>query len=447
MRTRLCTEVLFHAPPPLTFPQFSLRKVPTQTPLLHKQFKSKHEYPPQQVLNSLRELADYLEELKQDERRQLRKRCSIGNHEDSSDEDSYSVGRPEITSREQRINKKRQSILFNLQAYPDASLRRLQRLTHCSYEMIRSVIRQVRVFGKPTEYRYNHTKSPEQVQALRQSFVDIHKGYLTVAELKRRHPDFSRKFILQQLKATGHKWKMVLNSKDAEEHPPPNPTRMFKVISHLAQGLFEKTAEVYYCDEMKFPLYQSATHHWINPAFKEELKYNRRFSQTLTLNAVVMCSTRGFHAVQIYKQEINAEEFIYFLTHAIPALPEDGKSYTILTDNATWHTAEAVRKTEQAKLLFFNVPHAYTINLIENAFSPVRDAFRRRPQVQTMEEEAKLLFEIFFDPNHKKRFKGIFRNHVRTMINYLVDNMDKIKFPEGHEIAEEPEVVIIKKKR
>ena len=446
MRTRLCTEVLFHSPPPLTFPQFAMRKVPSQTPLLHKPFKSKHEYNPQHVLNSLRELADYLEELKQDERKMLRKRCSIGYDEDSSDEDKLSIGRREILSREQRINKKRRSILFNLQAYPDASLRQLQRLTHCSYEMIRSVIRQVRVFGQPTEYRYNHTKSPEQVEVLRQSFVDIHKGYLTVAELKRRHPEFSRKFILQQLKATGHKWKKIPKVKD-DERPPLNPTRMFKVISHLAQGLFEKTADVYFCDEMKFPLFQSATHHWINPAFKEGLKYNRRFSDTVTLNAVVMCSTRGFHAVQIYKHEINAEEFIYFLTQAIPALPNNGKSFTILTDNATWHTAEAVRKTEQAKLLFFNVPYAYELNLIENAFSAVRDAFRRRPQVMTMEEEAKLIFEIFFDPKHNKRFKGIFRNHVRCMVNYLVDNMDKIKFPEGQEMEEEEPVIVIKKKR
>lgn len=433
MRTRLCTEVLLHAPALYVYPQFGLRRVLDKTVILQKQFKSEQRFAPQHVLNSLRELADHLEERKQDERRQLRKRCSIAYDEDSSDEESFSIGNREILSRAQKINKKRQSILFNLQAYPDVSVRRLQRLTGCSYEMIRSVMRQIKLYGRPTEYRYNHTKSPEQIQALRQSFVDIHRGYTTVAELKRKHPDFSRKFILQELKATGHKWKRLPRQREKPEHDPPRPKHVFKVISHLAQALHDPTAEVYYCDEMKFPLRQNASYHWINPAFKDELVYSRRYSETITLNAVVMCSTRGFHAVQIYKQEINADEFIYFLTKAIPALPELGKSYTILTDNATWHTAEAVRNTEASKLLFFNVPYAFQINLIENAFSAVRDAFRRRPQVQTMEEEAKLIFEIFFDPKQKQRFKGILRNHVRTMVNYLEDNMKEIEKQDDHE--------------
>jgi hypothetical protein len=257
---------------------------------------------------------------------------------------------------------------------------------------------------------------------------------MTVAELKRRHPDFSRKFILQELKATGHKWRMLPKERENPEHEPPRPAHVFRVISHLAQALHDPTADVYYCDEMKFPLRQNASYHWINPAFKDELVYSRRYSETLTLNAVVMCSTRGFHAVQIYKHEINAEEFIYFLTQAISALPNNGKSFTILTDNATWHTAEAVRKTEVSKLLYFNVPYAFQINLIENAFSAVRDAFRRRQQVQTMEEEAKLIFGIFFDPKHEQRFKGIFRNHVRTMVNYLVDNIKQIQNPEEHQV-------------
>ena len=54
------------------------------------------------------------------------------------------------------------------------------------------------------------------------------------------------------------------------------------------------------------------------------------------------------------------------------------KSYTILLDNASWHKAEMINKAKASDFLFFNEARMFQLNIIENAFSFVRHAFRIR---------------------------------------------------------------------
>ena len=74
--------------------------------------------------------------------------------------------------------------------------------------------------------------------------------------------------------------------------------------------------------------------------------------------------------------------------------------------------------SQASKFFFFNEPRMFQLNIIENAFSFVRDAFRKRPQVDTMEEEAREIVRIFFDEENQKRFRGVLRNHLRQLIKY-----------------------------
>ena len=136
------------------------------------------------------------------------------------------------------------------------------------------------------------------------------------------------------------------------------------------------------------------------------------------LTAVALCSLEKFEAVQLFKREINGHDFLYFLNTAIANLPP-GKHYTIIADNATWHKSEAVRQCTASKFLYFNEPHMFQLNIIENAFSFVRHAFRKRPIVETAEEEAASIMRIFFDAGNKKRFRGLMRNHLRQLEKFL----------------------------
>jgi hypothetical protein len=78
-----------------------------------------------------------------------------------------------------------------------------------------------------------------------------------------------------------------------------------------------------------------------------------------------------------------------------------------------------VDKTEASKFIFINVSMMFQLNLIENAFSFMRAAFRKRPHFDTVEEEITHLARLFFDPGNEKRFRGVYRNHLRTLTKYL----------------------------
>jgi hypothetical protein len=148
------------------------------------------------------------------------------------------------------------------------------------------------------------------------------------------------------------------------------------------------------------------------------LIYNRRAVPDTTLTAIALCSLDKFEAVQIHKGEITGKDFLHFLVEAISRLPPR-RHYTIIADNATWHHASTVSKSTAGKFLFFNEPKMFQLNVIENAFSYVRHAFRIRPTVETLEEEARNIVNIFFDEENIERFKGYFRQHLRNLQEFL----------------------------
>ena len=199
--------------------------------------------------------------------------------------------------------------------------------------------------------------------------------------------------------------------------------QVVSVVSHLAQSLINPKVDTFYIDEMHLPLVQTANRHWTwtnNQNDHEEMVYNRRPVEDTKLTVIAMCSLTSFVAIQVFQKEVTADDFLYFLQESLKNMPARSK-ITILADNATWHTAKSIASTTAFSFLHFNAPRLFQANAIENCFSFIRADFRRRPLVKTFEDEVRLLVKIFFDSANIKRFKGIARNHLRSL-RYLLSH-------------------------
>ena len=90
----------------------------------------------------------------------------------------------------------------------------------------------------------------------------ISDGYQTVTGLKRANPTYSRRKILQLLHQRGLCYQLLPKEENKSPKRKPCPSNVQAVVSHIAQAMADKDACVLYCDEMKFPLVQTAKHWW-----------------------------------------------------------------------------------------------------------------------------------------------------------------------------------------
>ena len=399
VNTRECTEVFTEPPPPGAIFRFTSKTVEVVNRFHQRVFSSDERHKGDSILASLTQRLD--EEM-------ARKR--------ESKKGRRLVVRLPQTSRKEKVNKKREFIRRVLTHQANLNLREVARYTKSCWSTVKSVRNEILMHGHLTPYDYNFLKTPEELVLLHETIEEVQDTGMGVVDIKRIHPTFSKKKILEEMHGKGLKYTPLSRERKFPSTQIPSSTRVCRVISHLCQGLADNTAEVLYCDEMKFPLFQTSTHSWTNLPQEERGVYNRRPDERL-LTAIALCSTKGFVAVQVYSKEVTAIDFLYFMNKAIASLPI-GKTYTCLLDNAGWHLANIVAASKVSKFFFFNEPRMFQLNIIENAFSFVRDAFRKRPVVETMEEEAKEIVRIFFDEENERRFRGLLRNHLRQLIKY-----------------------------
>lgn len=88
----------------------------------------------------------------------------------------------------------------------------------------------------------------------------------------------------------------------------------------------------------------------------------------------------------------------------------------IVLDRASWHRASKITESKFGKYLLFTPPKRPEYNLVELYFSAVRDKFRRRKQVNSVEEELGQIFEIFRNCDDPKSFSGYRRQILRNII-------------------------------
>lgn len=327
------------------------------------------------------------------------------------------------------INRKREKVIALLEGCGGkANLRKIAGQAKVSYEMVRTVSTRMRIIGRPLVFSYNNLHTEEEEEELDFSIGRIHESCLTTTDLKRRHSSFSRKAILRRLHESGLRWRALPREayEKKQKHGSPNAQYIRYVITCLASALSDPDVDVYYLDEMIFPLNQTSRMHWSKSNEEDMMIYGGR-EDAETLTAIAVCSVRKFEAVQIVRNAVNAKDFAYFVNYFTGRLPEDRQA-VILLDNASWHDAALVKSLPGFKYLLFNEPRQFRLNLIENAFSYVRACFRKRLHCTTIEDEAATIVKIFFDSCQPAKFEGFLRNHVRSLLA-MADKYDNRQDP------------------
>ena len=319
------------------------------------------------------------------------------------------------------MNRDRQRIASCLNCQTSLNLAAACRSTGCSFSMVKKVHHDLLFQGQVERFRYNNLKDAQELVPFDETIKSVAGTYLTITDIKRKHRTFSKKWIGRALRATGMRYLRMARKRKVDTTIKPNPRDVFEVVSHLAQAIMCPQAEVYYIDEMHFPLFQTSEKYWTKPDQLGEMVYNRRPALEGKLSAIAMCSLEKFIAVQIYTKDVTAMDFLYFIQEAMLKVGQtaQGRTVTILADNASWHTTDTVLQTEAGKILYFNVARLYQANAIETSFSFVRSDFRKRMTVGTLEEEAYLVLDAFFREENIERFKGVARNHLRSLIKLL----------------------------
>ena len=397
VNTRECTEIFTAPPSPDTIFGFSEKPVERVDRFYQRVFTSDDRHQGDIILASLTQRLD--EEVAR--KREKKKRPAQ---------------KPQQATRKEKVNKKREFIRRVLSHQTTVNIKEVARYTKSCSSTVKRVREEMLVHGVLTSYEYNFLKTPEQLSQLNETIDEVADTGMGVSDIKRLHPTFSKTKILEVIHERGLKYRPLPRKRKTPTTQPPNSTRVCRVISHLCQALSDPGMEILYCDEMKFPLCQTSTHAWTGLPEEERDVYNRRPDDRM-LTAIAMCSTNGFVSVQVFKNEIKAPDFLFFMNKAIASLPTN-KQYSVLLDNATWHRANLLSEAEVGKFFFFNEPRMFQLNIIENAFSFVRNSFRKRPVVESMEEEAKEIVKIFFEEENQRRFRGILRNHLRQLIKY-----------------------------
>ena len=395
--TRECSAVLFKMPEPGQEVKFAKREFEVAKWLPCVKYKSKKRIDSTTVWRQLVTKQRELELLRYPEKEEKK-------------------AKPKKTW-EDKVNERRQLAAYYFHSLVRPTIAEVSKMAGCGRKLAKEVMHDVLAFGRPLPYSYPNVKPREQVEELDRTIAEVRGSFSTITDIKRRHCAFSKKWIGRRLHGSGFRWlKMTRRLR----HPGPDlhrSSRVKAVVKHLAQAITHTDVVNVYVDEVHFMLTQTATHNWRNDnQAEDDMVYNRRpWPEKAKLTCIAACTLKGFLAVQVFRQDINADEFLYFLQEILMKMPR-GQKVSVLADNATCHSASLVQKSRAGKFLFMNSPGLFRANAIENAFSFVKAEWRKRPQVCTYEEEAQQLARIFFDGVNEKRFLGIAFNHARSLV-------------------------------
>ena len=271
---------------------------------------------------------------------------------------------------------------------------------------MKSVFQELRLRNELIPYDYNNQHQEEDLQELDCAIKDPKHLFYSVSQIKGLQPRFSKSRIRRELMKSGYSWKRLKRV----------PAEIYRVISTVVTGLFDEGKEVYFVDEFKLPLNQTPDYSWSRGPDQDCMYNNRR--EALQYTGIVMCSVRGFEFYQIYLDEVNSRDFLYFMQEAIQRLPKN-KEITVLMDCATWHKADILKYSDVYRFFCFNAPGVFQLNIIENAFSAIRNDFRQRAVCDNTTEELQAICELFSEEVNERRFKGYYVNFLRTLRQYL----------------------------
>ena len=245
--TKECTQCYFSPLDPNHIPEFIKRKVRTVNQFDQRAFTSQDRFNCQLVKDALVVLQQRL-------------------FADKSNSNIYC----ELSSKKRQlnwketVNKKRQFIKRVIQNQSLTSVAEISRFTKTCKDTVKRVMRDLASQGDVSPFEYNHLKSQEEVDGLQKTIEQIEEGFMTVSSIKRNHSSFSRKKILEALHGRGFRYRQLPKERKNPNLRIVDSTNVCRVISHIAQAMTDPNTTLLYCDEMKFPLYQTAEKRWVH---------------------------------------------------------------------------------------------------------------------------------------------------------------------------------------
>ena len=334
MRTRDCTEVYFSMPPNNHIPVFEVRHSSGEISGARPQiFSSDPELSSKQVSDLAASLLQKVLQRRTRKRRVTRVLRS-----------------KQACEKLDHLNRKRQWIAECFIMH-DWTVNEIARHTKSGVRTVQRIVHEVKTAGELKPYTYSNLKNPQDLQTLHQLIRGSQHELFSTADIKRKLPGFSKMRIRRELHDLGLGYRRL--PRERKRQPaPPDSGRVRRVISHLVQAHSDPETSMLFCDEVKFPLYQTASHAWLPSSDVGTMIYNRRLDAdpTVLVNMIALCSTQGFVAVQAFIREVTGPDFVFFLTKVLEQLPQ-GNRYSILVDNATWHSANVVTKTPMPQIL------------------------------------------------------------------------------------------------
>ena len=323
------------------------------------------------------------------------------------------------TSREEEVNETRQRVLEALRVNPHHKTKKaIAKDAGCHPQTVTNVLAWLSFSSLPLPiYHYNNIHSPQTLERLDQTITNPANHMLTVADHKRRVPQCSKKFIAKRLKDV-HGLR-YLRLKRERKNPDKNPydirkanRTLFKSVTLTSMQAFARGGEtILYMDECEFPLYHTPEYCWTNRA--DMPVYNRRAEET-SLHVIGLCSQERYVAIQVLENHPNKYDIHYFLTNFLTNWKSSDR-LIILLDNAGWHVANTIMKGEFKELLLYSVPYMFQLNLIELTFSKAKAEWRKRPVVESLEEEVQAVVRIFTESIPQKGFGGYRRQYLRQV--------------------------------
>ena len=326
--------------------------------------------------------------------------------------------RPRL-SRVDQVNRQRQALRAAIEAGAGAEIASLALRARCHKSTARKLEIRHQLTGSIPEYRYNHTKPPGTADQIMQIMTSPQGTYFSATQVKQQMPSVSKRYIARVLKQRGWRYRKLRHTPRPRGLAPAEITRVLRVC---LPAFARDDETLLYLDEVYFPYNHTPNKCW-RPKDQPFSGFKERVTSKEQLTCIALCSQTRLIAIQISEAAMDGEALVHFLTEALKCegLPD---RVVVLLDNATYHRSAQVRRSSIGSLLLDNVTACYELNLIEMVFSRVKQLWKRRPSVPSIEEEVRQVVDCFREAQVPQDFAGYRRQYLRNAERMLQTSTD-----------------------
>lgn len=288
-------------------------------------------------------------------------------------------------------------------------------------------VKQILQLEEPIELEHPQvSRYHRQTQAIKQVVESTENRYFITEILRREIPNElrpCRDTTREIVKNLGYRFKK-LHETISEKRKTKRPHEQSKdqeakmIFSKLLEGLDNKL-ELYFMDGFKIMPDQIPLRGYA-PVGQRGKDIQKRIPVSRTpLSCCMIVGIQKVLMYQVFEGELRAHDINFFLHAFLQDLqrstPEDSRIVIVL-DRAQWHLAKVVSSGPLKPYLLYNEVSRPEYNLIENLFSKLRNLFRSRQVVETVEAELDQFFQLVKNCDDENDFAGYRRMLLRTLI-------------------------------